>query len=58
MIEEGGLGLVKPTDIGLSAEQAKNSVIDILVENEQQAAEIANKCPLYFQGLLASKKSE
>ena len=52
MIEGGGLGLVKPTDIGPSAKQVKNGVIDILVENEQQAAEMAKKCLLYFQGPL------
>jgi acetyl-CoA carboxylase carboxyltransferase component len=52
MIEGGGLGVVKPTDIGPSAKQVKNGVIDILVENEQQAAETAKKCLLYFQGPL------
>ena len=52
MIEGGGLGIVKPTDIGPSAKQVKNGVIDILVENEQQAAEMAKKCLLYFQGPL------
>ncbi len=56
MIEGGGLGLVKPTDIGPSAKQVKNGVIDILVENEQQAAEMAKKCLLYFQGPLANEK--
>ena len=44
MIEGGGLGVVKPTDIGPSAKQVENGVIDILVENEQQAAEMAKKC--------------
>ncbi|GAC18427.1 carboxyl transferase domain-containing protein [Paraglaciecola arctica] len=52
MIEGGGLGVVKPTDIGPSAKQAKNGVIDILVKNEKQAAEMAKKCLLYFQGPL------
>tara|TARA_R110002153_G_scaffold30015_6_gene92035 strand:- start:3894 stop:5681 length:1788 start_codon:yes stop_codon:yes gene_type:complete len=52
MIEGGGLGVVKPTDIGPSAKQAKNGVIDILVENEKKAAEMAKKCLLYFQGPL------
>jgi acetyl-CoA carboxylase carboxyltransferase component len=52
MIEGGGLGVVKPTDIGPSAKQVKNGVIDILVENEQQAADMAKKCLLYFQGPL------
>ncbi len=58
MIEGGGLGVVKPTDIGPSANQCKNGVIDILVENEQQAAEMAKKCLLYFQGpLVEGEKS-
>ena len=54
MIEGGGLGVVKPTDIGPSVKQAKNGVIDILVENEHQAAEMAKKCLLYFQGQLVA----
>jgi acetyl-CoA carboxylase carboxyltransferase component len=58
MIEGGGLGVVKPTDIGPSDNQAKNGVIDILVDNEQQAAEMAKKCLLYFQGpLIDGRKS-
>ncbi|WP_339723629.1 carboxyl transferase domain-containing protein [uncultured Paraglaciecola sp.] len=52
MIEGGGLGVVNPTDIGPSANQFKNGVIDILVENEQQAANMAKKCLAYFQGPL------
>lgn len=56
MIEGGGLGVVKPTDIGPSAKQCKNGVVDILVENEQQAAEIAKKCLLYFQGPLLDER--
>lgn len=52
MIEGGGLGIVKATDIGPSAKQVRNGVIDILVENEQQAAEMAKQCLLYFQGPL------
>ncbi|WP_299074063.1 carboxyl transferase domain-containing protein [uncultured Paraglaciecola sp.] len=52
MIEGGGLGVVKPTDIGPSTKQFKNGVIDILVENEQQAADVAKKCLSYFQGPL------
>lgn len=53
MIEGGGLGQVKATDIGPSAKQAKNGVVDILVKNEQQAAEVAKKCLSYFQGPLS-----
>ncbi|MFQ3190110.1 MAG: acetyl-CoA carboxylase carboxyltransferase component [Paraglaciecola sp.] len=57
MIEGGGLGVVKPTDIGPSDIQVKNGVIDILVENEQQAAEMAKKCLLYFQGPLVGQET-
>lgn len=57
MIEGGGLGVVKPTDIGPSDIQVKNGVIDILVENEQQAAETAKKCLLYFQGPLVGQET-
>ncbi|MFT5839209.1 MAG: acetyl-CoA carboxylase carboxyltransferase component [Flavobacteriales bacterium] len=56
MIEGGGLGVVKPTDIGPSAKQVKNGVIDILVENEQQAAKMAKKCLLYFQGPIVDEQ--
>ncbi|MDU0220578.1 hypothetical protein, partial [Escherichia coli] len=33
MIEGGGLGVFKPTEIGPAAEQAANGVIDLLVED-------------------------
>lgn len=37
MIEGGGLGKTKPTDIGPSHLQHENGVLDILVENEMEA---------------------
>ncbi|MDU8927111.1 carboxyl transferase domain-containing protein [Alisedimentitalea sp. MJ-SS2] len=37
MIEGGGLGVVKPTEIGPSDVQSTNGVIDILSDNEEQA---------------------
>jgi acetyl-CoA carboxylase carboxyltransferase component len=52
MIEGGGLGKVAPTDIGPSADQAKNGVVDILVDDETQASIVAKKCLSYFQGPL------
>lgn len=52
MIEGGGLGKVAATDIGPSHIQAKNGVIDILVEDEIAAARMAKQCLLYFQGPL------
>ncbi|MEM7545745.1 MAG: carboxyl transferase domain-containing protein [Pseudomonadota bacterium] len=41
MIEGGGLGKVAPTDIGPSAVQAANGVIDILAEDEAEAVAAA-----------------
>ncbi|MEM1153146.1 MAG: carboxyl transferase domain-containing protein, partial [Pseudomonadota bacterium] len=41
MIEGGGLGKFKPTDIGPIEEQQKNGVVDIVAEDEREATEIA-----------------
>ena len=41
MIEGGGLGVVKPTDIGPSEVQVANGVIDLLVEDEGEAVQAA-----------------
>ena len=54
MIEGGGLGSYKPEDIGPSRVQAKNGVIDILVQDEGQAVCAAQQYLSYFQGPLAS----
>ena len=50
MVEGGGLGSFKPTDIGPSAEQYKNGVIDLLAKDEAHAAELARQLLAYFQG--------
>ncbi len=50
MIEGGGLGKFKPEDIGPSEVQSKNGVIDLLVENEQDATQKAKQLLGYFQG--------
>ncbi len=50
MIEGGGLGLYKPHDIGPSNIHFKNGVIDLLVEDESQATELAKKCLSFTQG--------
>jgi acetyl/propionyl-CoA carboxylase alpha subunit len=52
MIEGGGLGFYKPEEVGPSHVQAPNGVIDILVENEAEACEVAKKYLSYFQGVL------
>jgi acetyl-CoA carboxylase carboxyltransferase component len=43
MIEGGGLGVYKPEDIGPAEAQHKNGVIDVLVDDEVQAVEVAKQ---------------
>lgn len=50
MIEGGGLGVVKPTDIGPIATQVANGVVDIRVADEAEAVAVAKKYLSYFQG--------
>jgi acetyl-CoA carboxylase carboxyltransferase component len=52
MIEGGGLGVVTPADIGPIETQTRNGVVDIHVDNEQEAVEVAKKYLSYFQGTL------
>ncbi|MGD0854801.1 MAG: carboxyl transferase domain-containing protein [Dehalococcoidia bacterium] len=52
MIEGGGLGMVKPEDIGPIDTQTHNGVVDIAVENEAEAVTVAKKYLSYFQGAL------
>ncbi len=52
MIEGGGLGIFKPTDIGPIDVQEKNGVVDIVAENEAHATALAKKCLGCFQGTL------
>ena len=49
MIEGGGLGRFKPTDIGPIEVQANNGTVDIVVSDEVEAAAIALKALSYFQ---------
>jgi acetyl/propionyl-CoA carboxylase alpha subunit/acetyl-CoA carboxylase carboxyltransferase component len=53
MIEGGGLGRFKPEEIGPSAVQSRNGVIDLLVEDEAEAVQVARRYLSYFQGPLA-----
>lgn len=53
MIEGGGLGRFAPEQIGPSAVQSRNGVIDILVENEAEATAAARQYLSYFQGRTA-----
>jgi acetyl-CoA carboxylase carboxyltransferase component len=50
MIEGGGLGVVKPTEIGPIATQSENGVVDIRVADETEAVAVAKKYLSYFQG--------
>jgi acetyl-CoA carboxylase carboxyltransferase component len=43
MIEGAGLGAVDPDDVGPSETQSANGVIDVLVEDEAEAVEVAAK---------------
>ena len=52
MIEGGGLGVFRPEQIGPSAHQWKNGVIDILAEDEAHATRLAKQALSYFQGAL------
>ena len=53
MVEGGGLGVYTPEQIGPSAVQHGNGVIDVLVENEAEAVAAAKQYLGYFQGPLA-----
>lgn len=50
MIEGGGLGTVKPTDIGPIDVQTANGVVDVRVSDEAEAVRVAKKYLSYFQG--------
>ena len=50
MIEGGGLGVFKPEEVGPAAVQHANGVIDLLVDDETQAADMVRRYLSYFQG--------
>jgi len=50
MIEGGGLGVYHPAEVGPVSFQSPNGVIDILVENEEEATCVAQEYLSYFQG--------
>jgi acetyl-CoA carboxylase carboxyltransferase component len=53
MVEGGGLGVFTPEQIGPSDVQSANGVIDVLVEDEVEAVEVARRYLSYFQGAIA-----
>jgi acetyl/propionyl-CoA carboxylase alpha subunit/acetyl-CoA carboxylase carboxyltransferase component len=57
MIEGGGLGVYHPAEVGPVSFQAPNGVIDILVEDEEEATSAAQKYLSYFQGAVALWKA-
>ncbi len=57
MVEGGGLGVFKPEQIGPSAVQHANGVIDILVADEPQAVAAAKHYLSFFQGDVAAANS-
>ena len=50
MIEGGGLGSVKPTDIGPIDVQSQNGVVDIVANDEQHACQLAKQALSFLQG--------
>ncbi len=52
MIEGGGLGVVKPEEVGPVSVQAPNGVIDIVAGDEAEAVAAAKRYLAFFQGAL------
>ena len=50
MIEGGGLGIVRPEDIGPIGVQTANGVVDVAVDDEAAAVHAAKQYLSYFQG--------
>ena len=57
MIEGGGLGVYHPAEVGPVSFQSPNGVIDILVEDEEEATSVAQKYLSYFQGAVTDWKA-
>ena len=53
MIEGGGLGKFTPEEVGPTAVQSKNGVIDVRVPGDAEAVATARRALSYFQGPLA-----
>jgi acetyl-CoA carboxylase carboxyltransferase component len=50
MIEGGGLGVFRPEEVGPMSVQVPNGVVDIAVQDEAEAVEVARRYLAYFQG--------
>jgi acetyl/propionyl-CoA carboxylase alpha subunit/acetyl-CoA carboxylase carboxyltransferase component len=53
MIEGGGLGVYRPEEIGPIEVQTRNGVVDLVAEDEVEAAVLAKRVMAYFQGPIA-----
>ncbi|MCW5622072.1 MAG: ATP-grasp domain-containing protein [Burkholderiales bacterium] len=53
MIEGGGLGVFHPDEVGPTAVQRRNGVIDIVVADEAEAVRVARQYLAYFQGAVS-----
>jgi acetyl/propionyl-CoA carboxylase alpha subunit/acetyl-CoA carboxylase carboxyltransferase component len=53
MIEGGGLGVYSPEEVGPIAVQSANGVVDLVAEDELDAADQARRLLSYFQGPIA-----
>ncbi len=58
MIEGGGLGIFRPEEVGPIEVQAANGVVDVVVEDEDEAVAVAKRYLGYFQGTLAEWSCE
>lgn len=50
LIEGGGLGVFRPEEVGPMDVQVPNGVVDVAVENEEEAVAVAQQYLSYFQG--------
>lgn len=53
MIEGGGLGVFKPEDVGPVEVQARNGVVDIVVDDDVEMVAMARRYISYFQGAIS-----
>ena len=53
MIEGGGLGVFTPEQVGPISVQDANGVVDLVAEDEVEAADLARRLMTYFQGAVA-----
>ena len=54
MIEGGGLGVFLPEEVGPMSIQVPNGMVDIAVEDEEEAVKVAKQYLSYFQGAVKS----